>query len=294
MKKYKLSIICATYGNDKYHLISNLINSIVTNISDKFDIEFILVDQNKNSNYKSLISNKLNYTNISYKYLRSEVGLSKSRNVGLKQATGQLVCFPDDDCVYPSGMLDRIIDFFSENPKIDMLITKVRDLDNLYDLRFTNKKNNGILTPNEVFTNCCSISIFHKLENKKILFDTNFGLGSIYKSCEDYDYVLTCINNDETVYFNTNLYVQHPDSNIESEEYVITKIKQNAIGHGSLFNKHFRMIKRTTFMNFIKPMLGIIFASLLLNKFKLLQYYYLLKYRTLGFIKYEKTNKKIL
>ena len=40
--------------------------------------------------------------------LRSARGLSRARNAGLAHVEADLVAFPDDDCVYPPGLLERV------------------------------------------------------------------------------------------------------------------------------------------------------------------------------------------
>jgi glycosyltransferase involved in cell wall biosynthesis len=41
-------------------------------------------------------------------------GLSRGRNLGLKHVTGEIVAFPDDDCVYPATVLERVHAAFSK------------------------------------------------------------------------------------------------------------------------------------------------------------------------------------
>ena len=281
-------MICATYGVHKGDTLKKLVDSIINSISENFEIEFILVDQNENDLYQSLIKDKIQNTKIIFKYLKSEIGLSKSRNVGLKHVSGDIICFPDDDCIYPEGFIRKMVNYFNSSDSSDFLITKVRDLDDKYDLRFTNKKRSGNLTPNEVFVNCCSISIFHKKLKKNVLFDEDLGLGSKFRSCEDYDYVLKYISEGATVYFSSDLYVLHPDSNTLESKEILKKIETNAIGHGALFKKHFFLIYKTSFYHLSAPIIGMFKGLFTLNGFELNQYFLLLKYRFIGFIKYRK------
>jgi len=286
----KLSMICATYGNNKQDLLLKLIDSIIENTSDNYEIEFILVDQNEENQYQRIIQKRITNTKILFKYLKSEIGLSKSRNIGLKHASGDIICFPDDDCIYPQGFIGKMMSYFESPESSDFLITKVRDLNDKYDLRFTNKEKSGHLSPNEVFVNCCSISIFHKKRKEKILFDENLGLGSKFKSCEDYDYVLQYMNNGAKVYFTNQLYVLHPDSNVLDNNIILNKIKNNAVGHGALFQKHFSLIFKTSVYHLITPLIGVFIGLITFNSFKQKQYFLLLKYRIIGFIRYEKND----
>jgi len=51
------------------------------------------------------------------KYARQRTrGLSRGRNEGLRHATGDIIGFPDDDCLYPSNTIERVVLAFRSNP----------------------------------------------------------------------------------------------------------------------------------------------------------------------------------
>jgi glycosyltransferase involved in cell wall biosynthesis len=47
-------------------------------------------------------------------------GLSRGRNLGLDHADGDIVAFPDDDCVYGSDAIARVITAFSQDDQLDI------------------------------------------------------------------------------------------------------------------------------------------------------------------------------
>jgi len=51
-------------------------------------------------------------------HLRSQKGLSRSRNEALAFAQGEIICFPDDDCWYPPNLLIEVDRRMRENPLI--------------------------------------------------------------------------------------------------------------------------------------------------------------------------------
>ena len=114
------------------------------------------------------------------------------------------------------------------------------------------------------------------------------GLGSKFKSCEDYDYVLQYMNNGAKVYFTNQLYVLHPDSNVLDNNIILKKIENNAIGHGALFKKHYSIIYKTIIYHLITPLVGVFLGFITFNGFKQKQYFLLLKYRLLGLLTYKK------
>src|SRR4051812_647161 len=47
--------------------------------------------------------------------------LSHARNLGIQFCKGEIVAFPDDDCIYPNGLLLSVHQSFSTEPSLDVL-----------------------------------------------------------------------------------------------------------------------------------------------------------------------------
>lgn len=69
------------------------------------DFEVIVVDQNKDDRVRSICDR---FGDLDILYMTSPPGASKGRNVGLEYACGDIVAFPDDDCVYAPCVLERV------------------------------------------------------------------------------------------------------------------------------------------------------------------------------------------
>jgi glycosyltransferase involved in cell wall biosynthesis len=69
------------------------------------DFEVIVVDQNKDDRVRSLCDR---FPGLDILYMTSPPGASKGRNVGLEYASGDIIAFPDDDCVYAPCVLERV------------------------------------------------------------------------------------------------------------------------------------------------------------------------------------------
>jgi glycosyltransferase involved in cell wall biosynthesis len=52
-------------------------------------------------------------------YSCSERGIGPPRNLGIKMAKGDVVCFTDSDCAVEKDWLENIMDFFDRNPEAD-------------------------------------------------------------------------------------------------------------------------------------------------------------------------------
>lgn len=110
----KFSLIMATYS--RLHEIRFLLESLTRQTYKNF--ELIVVDQNP-LGYLDEILNEYE-GKITIKHLFSEKGLSKARNIGLNAADGDYIAYPDDDCIYPNDLLEKVHNFFQLNQQINI------------------------------------------------------------------------------------------------------------------------------------------------------------------------------
>ena len=112
-----LSLVICTYGRTKQ--LSKLINSIKhQSILPK---EVIIVDQNPPSFLDSLIKDCAGNLNIIHENVKF-TGASKARNYGASMATGKLIAFPDDDCIYREDTIKSVISGFERKDELGVLI----------------------------------------------------------------------------------------------------------------------------------------------------------------------------
>ena len=105
----KISLVTATLG--RVDEINILLDSLVKQTYKNF--ELIIVDQNEHYKVQNIVDR---YTNIlSIKYIKSSTkGLSYNRNIGIKECSGDIIGFPDDDCYYSENLLEEIVYTFKE------------------------------------------------------------------------------------------------------------------------------------------------------------------------------------
>jgi glycosyltransferase involved in cell wall biosynthesis len=117
----KISLILATKG--RVVEIERFIQSLTRQHNGSF--ELIVVDQNEDDRLESVLS-KGNFS-FPIVHLRSEAGLSRARNVGVAFATGDIIAFPDDDCWYPEGLLERVVEELRGQPSVGGLTGRSED-----------------------------------------------------------------------------------------------------------------------------------------------------------------------
>lgn len=116
-----ISLIVATLGRTAE--LRTLLTSLQSQTSKDFEV--IIVDQNDDNRVNLVIEAQTQ--RLMVRHLRSERGLSRARNVGLRQAKGEIVGFPDDDCWYPPGLLAKLIDMFRARPSLAVAVGRCVD-----------------------------------------------------------------------------------------------------------------------------------------------------------------------
>jgi len=108
----RFSIIIATINRTEENF--RLLKSIAAQQYN--DIEVIFADQNNDDRLNPILAQyRLLFPIL---HLRSQKGLSRSRNEALAFAQGEIICFPDDDCWYPPNLLIEVDRRMRENPLI--------------------------------------------------------------------------------------------------------------------------------------------------------------------------------
>ncbi len=273
----KFSLILCTVNREKE--VISFLDSLLGQFYKNFEV--IVVDQNDDDRVKHIIDS---YTSLELIYLRSALGLSRARNIGLQKATGDIVCFPDDDCIYPNILLKNIKSFFERND-YDILMGKTID-------RKTGKivAGNNLLVEQELstfYTLGSSTTLFMK-NNKEILFDERFGLGGMFGSEEENDLVFRLLKSGYKGYYNPNIdYVYHPPSDIDFND--LKRIKDRSLGLGAFIAKHlfsfeglFYFIKYNMFRPLFGTVLFLIKFDFIKSKFYFFKWIGIWK----GFFKY--------
>jgi glycosyltransferase involved in cell wall biosynthesis len=81
--------------------------------------EIVVVDNNSRDDTKLVVSRAARASTVPVRYVFERAqGLSFARNRGLREATGSIVAFTDDDCVVDSGWIGALCDEFAADPGV--------------------------------------------------------------------------------------------------------------------------------------------------------------------------------
>ncbi|GAB4502305.1 MAG: glycosyltransferase family 2 protein [Anaerolineales bacterium] len=203
------------------------------------DFELIIVDQNSDDRLLPILAR---YTALwPIIHLRSEKGLSRARNVGLSHVTGDVICFPDDDCWYPPDLLERVAVFFREHPECNGYCGKSTD-EQGHDVAGRYDKQPGNISKYNVWRKAISFSIFVRrdLIHSVGFFDEALGVGAgtPYGSGEEMDYLIRAIENGHSLYYEPVLFVFHPNPTACYDDLAIRRALLYGGGMGRVWRKY--------------------------------------------------------
>jgi glycosyltransferase involved in cell wall biosynthesis len=254
------------------------------------NFELVVIDQNTDDRIAKLTSQ---YGTIlpEVQVYKARPGLSNARNVGLTNILGDIVAFPDDDCIYPPTLLENVVELF-KNTDNSFLLGKTID-------------RNGNIVAGKVIEHDINIKKSHfagssttlfvhrnRIDKNQLYFDTDFGLGARYHAEEENDLIVRLLaSGAKGFYFPAKIFVFHP-----SKAKTAERSKKNGIGLGAFIAKHIFTIYGIKYFlkyNLVRPPLGVVFCILKRDFVSARLYGIRFLGIWIGFIEYILYNKKI-
>lgn len=115
-----VSIVMPAYNSEK--TIKDSIESVLKQTYHNF--ELIIIDDCSCDN-TSIIIKELQKIDKRIIYIKNDtnIGVGKSRNVGIKQSKGEWIAFLDSDDLWKNNKLEEQVIFLNDNPKVSFLYT---------------------------------------------------------------------------------------------------------------------------------------------------------------------------
>ena len=167
----------------------------------------LLVDQNDDERIASVVA----AATVDVVPLRSRPGLSRARNVALSHLEAEVVAFPDDDCVYPPGLLRQLGERFAARPGLDGVTGRAEGFDGSVSASW--RTDPAQLDPENLWNRAISFTIFLRRSVVASVgaFDEQLGLGSgtPWHSAEEIDYLVRAIGGGAVIEYDPALVVRH-------------------------------------------------------------------------------------
>lgn len=244
------------------------------------NFELIVVDQNLKGFLDPVLAPYRDCFPILH--LRSERGLSRARNVGLKHATGDIFAFPDDDCWYPPELLAEVTKLFADMDW-DGVSVRPCDPERLHSFAWYGKSG-GEINRFNVWRRCISFTIFFRrsLVNKTGDFDEGLGPGSTTTTgAEETDYVIRAIQANLRILYVPQLRVFHFDTQRVFDSRLVRDGYLKSLGFMLVLRRH---KYPTWFVLYfcLRPLAGAVISLLRLNFQKARYHYSVLQGRITG------------
>lgn len=112
------SLVLATCG--RTNTLDRLLDSLLAQACQ--DFELLVVDQNPDDRLQPWLARAAGAGLVLHHLRLGRPNLSGARNLGIAQARGAVVCFPDDDCWYEPDTLARVKDALALHPPWGALV----------------------------------------------------------------------------------------------------------------------------------------------------------------------------
>ena len=197
-------LVVATVG--RVDQLASLLESLERQTHHAFRV--LLVDQNPDNRFDGLLAGR----SVDIVRLTAEPGLSRARNAALPHVGADVIGFPDDDCVYPDDLLERVARRLAAAPSLDGLTGRAVDAAGRSSPSW--KRDRAILTRENLWNRAISFTLFLRraVVGRVGAFDEHLGLGAgtPWSSGEEIDYLVRAIDAGARIEYDPELVVVHP------------------------------------------------------------------------------------
>lgn len=215
----KVSVIVITFNRVK--LLKKCIRSLNNQNSDKKFYEIIVINDGSTDGTEKLVKDlKKKYNNLKY-FCQTHKGYAHARNFGIKESSGEIIAFIDDDCIAKKDWVKNIYDSHKNNKEFYVIggRTKAFIRKNKYNLIkeqcssfyimrqiLSQKKLNKWKGKNVLYDlPTCNLSFKKKIFNKIGYFDTSHP----FVSWEDNELNWRLYKKGHPILYNPNMIVKH-------------------------------------------------------------------------------------
>jgi len=230
-----ISLVMGTFRRSAE--LEPMLRSLLAQTNHNF--ELIVVDQNPDDRVVPLLE-PLARAGLTVRHLRqARPNLSAARNLGLDNARGNLIAFPDDDCWYEPDVIELALAHFGASPRSDGIAAHWVEL----DPRGTRPAR--ALSPEQWRKfkggDGTSFTLFFRTGKLRSLggFDETLGTGQWFGCGEETDLIFRLLEAGATINYLPTVHIHHPHD--ETQNLTRSQCRRNRLygrGTGALLAKH--------------------------------------------------------
>ena len=259
----RISLIISTVGDEVY--LERLFSSLLRQTYSNFEI--IVVGPVEDTALRQYLQR---WPDSRIRYAGGAKGHSKALNIGLADARGDLIAFPDDDSWYSETLLEHVVDVMARHPEWAGISGKSVAEDGTPSSGRWDT-NAGPIHRDNVWVRGCTITLFVRREAiANVWFDEELGLGAgtPWGGGEDFDFVLQIVNRGNIISYEPSIQVGHPEwSKAPYPPAVCSKGRSYARGLGRVLRKHQYPVTSLVY-HVVRPLGGSLLALLCMKKAK--------------------------
>lgn len=209
----KISVVIPTFN--RKGLLKDCLQALFFQTYPKERFEIIVVDDGSTDGTHSLIKTLQKKNPNLYLFGQSRGGTSRARNLGIKNARGEIIAFTDDDCLSHKDWLEQLDNAFEKKPQALGIEGKTLTYPakiTPFTAQIVNLNGGGYQT--------CNIAYKRKILQKLGGFDEKFGLFH----CDDVDFALMVLKRG-SIHFEPKAIVVHPPRKTTFKRE-LTRVKQ--------------------------------------------------------------------
>jgi glycosyltransferase involved in cell wall biosynthesis len=202
------------------------------------DFETIVSDQNPDHRLDALLDKPEWRRQVTR--VKIGGGACRGRNAGIDRATGDILCFPDDDCAYPPSLLERIAVFFADHPEYAFLCGR-SVTDTGEDAASRHARQASLVRRESIHRQFIEFAFFvRRSALGPLRFDETMGpgAGTPWQSDEGPDLVLRLMETGAAGYYDPAFTAFHPLPFTQYDAKAIDRSYRYACGTGYFLRKH--------------------------------------------------------
>jgi GT2 family glycosyltransferase len=234
------AILCTRNRPDS---VGDAVASILANDYPSF--ELTIIDQSDNRRTEEIVK-ALPSAPGQVRYIHSTVpGLSRAYNHGIRETTGEILAFTDDDCIAPTDWISNIVRAFESEPDAELLYGQVLEPEalrghngNLPQLHIARPERLGRGHSFRIYGMGANFAARRRLFDRIHGFDEILGGGGPLRSSQDFDLQYRAYLAGVTTILRPEVKIDH--YGLRTNEQWPGQIEAYGFGDGAFYCKHVR------------------------------------------------------
>lgn len=212
MADYDITLVLCTFGRKKE--VADFFEALKSDTAPDLKLQILVVDQNEEDILSPILAPFRELWTL--RHVRTAVrGVSPARNLVLDRIRGEIVAFPDDDCVYLDHALRNVLAAFRRHPETDVVMGVWSDIAAPV---FPDRDHDSPVGRFSLFKKGEAFVQFYRADAVRRIgaFDTDFGPGPLAGhpyGGDDSDYLLRAAENGCRIRRLSSIHVAHPLQN---------------------------------------------------------------------------------